>query len=839
MTDVLCIKRFTLLLFLAFTYSICISAQQQTISGSVKDAQTGEYLPFANVYFKGTSHGVRTNEDGQFSLTLHSLPGDSLTASVMGYNMMVMRLNRQAARQTVNFELERGIRIKEFVVNAGINPALIILRKVIQRKPVNDMHALDNYSLKAYNKVEIDLKHIQERHLQRNRLLKPFAFIAKNIDSTSEDKPFLPIFLTESLSSFYYQQSPSRQKEVIHAQQTSGIKTDAIQQYLGSMYQKLNIYDNYIQLFSKQFVSPISNSGTFYYHYKMLDTQYIRGKKCYLISFVPRRPEELVFKGEFWVHDSTFAIQKMSLYADKDANINFINKVSVVQEFAPLNDSAWFIIKDILVADFTVLGKKSVNVIGRRSLLYDSIRVNRPEVTAYFNNNGNPDAVEVALYNASTARSFWDSIRPVSLSKNERAIYAMVDTLQQLPLFKTYTNTLKFVFTGKKEFGPIEIGPVYRMISMNQLEKQRVRIDLGTTPRFNPMLRLRGHLAYGVADQELKGHVSALWILSRYPRKALYASYTHELDNGGISRGEHEEIGTDNVFTLLLRKPGIKQKFILLDEKRADYFTEWRNGFSIHIKGVNQAFYPYAPLPAVDSIVKGRITGQSNNITTELGIKLRYAPGEKFLQGRFDRISLGSKYPALTLEYDAGIKGVLGSSYHYHKLEATIAGKHVKIAPLGKLTYEVYAGKIFNPLPYFLLENHPGNEIYYYSGRAFNMMNRFEFISDEYAGFNLEHHLEGGLFNYIPLLKKMKLRQFWTAKGVIGSLSPENTAMNMHTSYRFRTLEAHPYIEVGTGIDNILRFFRVDFVWRLAPKPLPQEAYHRRFGIFGSFRLNF
>jgi hypothetical protein len=175
MTDVLCIKRFTFLFFIAIVYAVYLPAQQQTVTGSVKDAQTGEYLPFANVYFKGTTHGVRTNEEGQFTITLRTLPADSLTASVMGYNLLMIKVNRQAPSQTIQFELERGIRIKEFVVNAGFNPALVILRKVIQRKPFNDMHGLDNYALKVYNKVEIDLKHIKEQHLQRNRLLKPFV----------------------------------------------------------------------------------------------------------------------------------------------------------------------------------------------------------------------------------------------------------------------------------------------------------------------------------------------------------------------------------------------------------------------------------------------------------------------------------------------------------------------------------------------------------------------------------------------------------------------------------------------------------------------------------------
>lgn len=807
------------------------------ISGMVKDLQTEEPLPFANVYFKGTATGTRTNENGHFELRFAELPADSLTASLLGYTAAMKRIDRNKKVLVIDFELGRGVNMKQFVVNAGVNPALIILRKVIREKPVHNMTSLGDYSCNIYNKIEVDIANFRKENITGNRWLKPFEFVLNNIDSTSDEKPFLPVFLSETYSSFYRQRSPAKQKEVISAHRTSGINTNTIQEYMGGMYQQVNVYDNYITLFDKQFVSPVHDNAPFFYNYKLLDTQYIRGKRCFRIGFVPKRPAELVFNGEIWVHDTSFAISRISLLADKEANINFISRLSVVQEFTQQTDSVWFLSKDKMIADINPPGKKMPHLIGRRSLWYDSIFFNNPAIASVIARQTQEAVVETALRPEEHIRKHWDSLRMEPLRKHEQMVYAMMDTLKTIPLFRTYTNTVKFLATGKKEYGPLEIGPVYRMFSMNQLEGKRLRVDLATTPVFNRYLRFKGHLAYGVDDVAFKGHISALWLLSRSPRSYLQATYLHELDNGVIQDKGKEEVGTDNIFVMLLRKPGIRQKFLLRDEKRLEYYKEWNGGFSVQLKGILQHYYPFAPLPVID-IMKDGIQDAILSDAVSGSIKLQYAPGEHFVQGKFDRLLISSKYPAFTMGYEIGVAGKGEYARAFHKLSASIYKNHLRLGMWGKLDFNVYAGKIWGTLPYYLLTVHPGNEIYYYSDHGFNMMNRFEFISDQYAGISLMHNLGGGLFNYIPLIKKLKLRQFWTAKSVMGSLSSGNKTLNFNRGYMFRTLEQAPYTEVGTGVDNIFKFFRIDLVWRLTPPPLTEES-GQRFGVFGSFRLDF
>ncbi|RBL93162.1 DUF5686 family protein [Chitinophaga flava] len=821
--------------------SVCctaLKAQQYKISGTVRDAHSQEIIPFATLQFDHTQTGMVCNAEGKYVFELNVIPADSLLVRVMGYTILKMPVNRSLKEQTVNFDLTRSdLSLKTYEIKANVNWALILLKQIVRHKPENNYNRLDNYKYEVYNKLELDMKNLNKEKLSRNRFTKPFAFILNNIDSTSEDKPFLPIFLTESLSDFYYQSSPRKTKEIIKAARTSGIDNESVTKFLGGMYQNVNIYDNFIPVFDKQFVSPIHHNGAFYYDYKIADTQYISSQRFIKLNFSPKRKGENTFIGDIWVHDTTYAVMKATLSVPKDANINFVHRVSMVQEFRQLHDSTWFLYKDKFVADFWAPSPKpgkTFDFIGRKSTTYDNVITNDTAATNIFSNRKYPEAVVVLDSARIRKESFWDDNRPENLSKNEVGIYKMIDTLQRMPLFQKYSNTIRFLATGYKPLGPIEWGPYYYLFSQNRLEGFRLRLDLGTTPKFNKDIYLYGYLAYGFGDNVYKGKMSALWLLKRHPRMYLYGAYTKDLDNGSHY---YDEVGTDNIFTLAIRKNGIPQKFLMIQEQRLEFFKEYYSGFSHQITLLHKQARPYEPLPTAAFYPK-----EPNNrdplTTTEVELKLRWAFHEQFLEGNYYRISLGSKYPITEMKYAVGIPGIANSGQQYQRVSLSVSD-YVKLPPFGSLYYNVFGGKIFGTVPYTSLEVHPGNEIYYYNKYAFNMMNRFEFISDQYVGFNVEHTIGNGIFGYIPLIKKLKWRQFWTAKGIVGSLSNANKQLNLNNGYPFRTLAGNPYLEVGTGIENIFKFLRVDFIWRVAPDVLPEEPANKKFGVFGSFKLQF
>ena len=447
----------------------------------------------------------------------------------------------------------------------------------------------------------------------------------------------------------------------------------------------------------------------------------------------------------------------------------------------------------------------------------------------WFKNQNIEEQVITAPQIDNYSDSTWKTLRHDSLSTNEKAIYTTIDKLLAMPKFQRLQNTLRFIGTGYKDIGNYEIGPWFNWISANAWEGTRFRFDLGTNTKFNKNIYLHGYLAYGTKDKALKGQAEVYWILKRDPnRLRIHASYSKDVDNG-IS--QYGEVSQDNIFTLAIRKPNAKRKYLRSEDYRFEIFKEWGKGFSTEAFFARKKISPLLNLPPETNYPVKSGTALTS---FEIALRLRFAYLEQFFEGDYFRYSLGTRYPVVDLVATKGIKQILEGAYDYTKLNLTISDK-MKISPLGTLSYKVYGGKVWGTLPFIFLEVQPGNDIYYYNPGTFNLMNRFEYISDQFAGVNLEHNIGSGLFRFTPITRKLKWRQFWTLKTVWSSANLANRALNGNAYFKY--LNGSNYTEVGTGIDNIFRVFRLDFVWRLnPPSGLPQYS---RFGIFGSFQFQF
>jgi hypothetical protein len=588
------------------------------------------------------------------------------------------------------------------------------------------------------------------------------------------------------------------------------------------------VYDNFIPVFDKQFVSPASDNGDAYYNYRVADTQFINHHKFYHLIFTPKHHGENTFEGDCWVNDTTFAIQKMNLRLGKDANVNFLETLSLIQEYKLVKDSIWFLAKDKFVADLSPLGKESPSFVGRKTTTYRNIIIDDSSVVKELAKNKLVEETITETDATQKGSDYWMNSRHDTLTKNEKAIIKMIDTLMNAPEFKKFTYAVEFIGTGMYNIGNYQIGPWYNWYSWDGWEGSRVRFDLGTNYRFSKKFWIHGYAAYGFTDKKYKGKAEIFWLPKKHPRLFLYASYIKDLDFG---QNYYGEVSSDNIFSLALRKPNVLHKYMSVEEKRFQFFKETNSGFSFMVTALNKSFTPLKNLPLKENFANN--TGDPLT-TFEVGVRLKFAYLEKFLENTFFRTSLGSSYPITEINFSHGFPGVLKSSYQYNKLSASVYD-YLKIPPYGNIYFNVFAGKTFGTLPYVLLDIHPGNELYYYNGYAFNMMNKYEYISDQYVGLHLEHHIGNGIFRLIP---KLKCRQFWTAKAVWGNATDANKALNFLPGTTFRSLDGKTYLELGTGIDNILHVLRIDFIWRLLPTPLPDEV-SKKFGVFGSFRLSF
>lgn len=803
------------------------TAQTRLIRGKVRDSHSEEPIPFASVRFRQTTIGELTDSAGQFLLVFGDWPSDSLEITCVGYQPTTLAIDRSLDSMILEISLERGTFNEGVRVKTKVNKGLLLWRKIVQNKPRNDRYRFNNFSYELYNKLELDIKNINFKKITRFKPLRSVgAIINQNIDST-EGVKYLPTYLTETISDYYYQKKPLKRREVIKAVNTNGVNNESIIKYLGGMDQNVNVYNNFIPVFDRQFVSPASDNGDLYYNYRVIDTQQVSNHRYYHLVFVPRRKGTNTFEGDCWVHAGTFAIQKMNLRLGKDANINFVETLSLIQEYRLIDDSTWFLSKDKFVADLSPIGKGNPGFIGRKTTTYRQVKVNDTTVLRELAKNQLMEEIITAPGAAEKDRDFWSGSRHEELTKTEAGIIKMIDTLLDEPSFKRLTRQINFIATGYLNTGNFQLGPWYNWITANSWEGLRLRFDLGTNKKFDKRWWWHWYLAYGFNDKKLKGKAELFYLPTKHPRRYWYASYTNDLDYG---QNYYGEVSSDNIFALAIRKQNVPIKFIKVDEKRFEYFNEHRFGLSELVAVTHKRYTPLKNIPLKDSFPSRN--GGSPFTSFEVSLRLRFAYLEKFLENQFFRTSLGSPYPIGEFYISRGISGVLKSNYNYTKISGSVSD-YIKIPPFGNISFQVYAGKTFGTLPYVFLDIAPGNELYYYNRYAFNMMNRYEFIHDQYAGVNFEHNIGNGIFRLFP---KLKFRQLWTVKTLWGSLSEKNKALNFKSGNSFQTLDGKTYMEIGTGVDNILKVIRIDFVWRVLPTRLPATD---KFGIFGSFRLTF
>lgn len=847
-----------LILILLLLCNLSVSAQKMTkVKGVVIDANTKEPLPFVSVNFVGTNVGTTTDFDGNFYME-SQWASNRLLASFVGYNVDTLPVIIGTS-QTVNFSLtEKAINIeavnivvkKKRYKNKG-NPATAIMKNVIKNKKNNRKESLDYYEYDKYEKVEFDLNNITKKFKNRG-YLKKFQFVFDYVDTSNiNGKPYLPIFLRETSSKIYYRSQPKSLKEYCFGTKITGFEDYVDDQgtsfIMDKLYADVNIYDNDIYLLSNQFISPISSIALSTYKYFIIDTTVIDSQKCINLAFLPRNKFDFAFKGNLYVlEDSTNAIVKVEMSITDEVNLNFVTDISIEQEFKFFNNQAWMLTKDEIIIDYS-LNKRGIGMYGRKSASYKD----------YVFNSEKPDTIYKGVSNVikmdgyeEKDETFWEQARHNELTKTEEGVYEMIDSIQEVPAFKRTMEVAMIFFTGYKDVGPIDIGPIAAFYSFNDVEGFRLRVGGRTNLKFHKKIFIDSYLAYGFKDEEFKYSVGIAYSFNKdhlmNPQHRIGFSHEHETAFPGANVGL---LNNDNIFLSFRR--GNSSRMLFYDSYKTEYLKEFSSGFSFQLSYENKKQKPWGSgitFQTGDFINPVFI---DNIITDEVSIDLRFAPNEQFYQGKNYRLPLVNKYPVFKVSYNQGIKGLIDGQYEYTRLSLSIF-KRFYLSPIGYTDAEIGGGKVFGTLPFPLLNLPQANQSFAYQARSYNLMNFLEFISDEYASINIQHFFNGAIFNKIPLLKRLKFREVVTFKAIYGQLSDANNPNKNSDAFKFPfdennqsetfSLEAKPYMETSVGVANILKFLRIDIVKRLTylDNPNISELWGvRGIGIRSKIKLDF
>ncbi|MBL4653513.1 MAG: carboxypeptidase-like regulatory domain-containing protein [Flavobacteriales bacterium] len=668
-----------------------VSAQTTICKGKVTDAKTGEPLPYVAIGFVDSKIGAVSDIDGNYVIESYYATQE-LQASFVGYNTLI-KLIKKDREQIIDFQLE----VEQQILNEVVirpdkdyeNPAHVIFRRIIANKNANNREKLNAYDYEIYNKVEIDIDNPRKK-LINFFLFRPIDFVFDNIDSTSEETPFLPVFLSESVSEYYYKKNPKKEREYIKASEISGLQNESVSQLLGDMYQNVNIYHNHVTIFDRSFISPLADNGLVHYRYYLVDSAMIGNKWCYNIQFQPRRKQELTFKGNFWVNDTTYAIKKIEATMARDANINFITNFYVEQEYSEVEDEVWMLTKDKLKINARFLmphNARYEKFIGRKTTSYKDFTINQLAHDSIYG----IDATVTLLKDAENYPvEIWDTTRHYDLTQSEASVYQMIDSVMNSTYYKVWNNILRGYYRIKY----IEIGPYFGMYSFNSIEGDRLKLAARTSRLVHPDLRINAYGAYGLLDQEWKYGGSFRFYPSRYPRQYLKFSFKKDLEQLGSGGAK---FGNDNLITSLSRisagnlQNGVREFYGL-------YERNWNNSIATQFRFDNRQIWALGDLNFQKLSIDGDSTSISNITTSELTLGVHYSFLERFLETSFNRTSLGSDYPMFDIQYTYGIPNVLGSTYNYHKTKISISQK-VRLGIYGTSKYKIEAGKIWGGTP--------------------------------------------------------------------------------------------------------------------------------------------
>ena len=804
-------KTIALFLFVLFALTSSIFAQTK-VSGIVVD-KSNRPVPFANIAFQNSTEGVVSNEDGLFYLESPKTYKVIVVTSV-GFSDKEIVLEKSVTYK-LTVQLSEVLSLNEVVIYSGKtskknNPALDILRKIWERRRKNGLHLFRQYQMEKYEKVEFDLNTIDSAYMKK-KLFKGMEFIFNQVDTSKiTGKTYLPIFINEALSDVYGDNQINKVKVKTKANKTSGFNgNQQILAFVDDLYSDFDIYDNHLTFFDKSFTSPLSKTGIDVYNYVLRDSSFIDDKWCYNIVFYPRRKNELTFKGDFWVSDTTFAIKNINMAATKSANINWVKDIYIEQEFEVMNDSVFLLTKDYMMTDFALNKKdKSKGIYGKRTTFYRDHKFNIQKPEKFYKEEVN--YLDKEVYNKS--EDFWEENRFEKLTKDEKGVYKMLDTLQTVKKFQRLYSLVEILDSGYINYNGLDFGPIYAMVGQNSVEGLRLRTGLRTYFGPNDPWRLQSYIAYGFKDDKIKYGVTGKWMVNDKKRIILSAGNRRDIEQIGASLTTTNDVLGRNYASSGLITVGSNNKLTNVSLSNVQIEIEPIKNLTFATGVSYKTLISASPEFSLDYYTDlSQTTLKSQVKQSEVNLQVEYTPNKKPIAFGVERDVADSPYTTLFMIYSQGFKNLFSSDFDYKKLQLYYK-QPIIIGPLGRSNVTVEMGKTFGYIPLGLMSVVPGNQSLFDIANTFSNLQYYEFVADQYVTFKWDHDFHGRFFGRIPFMRKLNWRENIGFKSVYGTVSDENRMIN--ASGLVYNAPEKVYWEYSAGIGNIFKFFRVDFSWR-------------------------
>lgn len=838
------------------------AAGAQTIIGVVVEESTGDTIPFPSVQYKKEKIATSGNAYGRFSIK--RLNGEKLTFSAVGYQELTILIGPNTPSEmkiTLKTDTKQlkgvTVKTKRSKYSRKNNPAVELMKRVIAAKKRTDLANHDYYQFNKYQKITFAINDIKPTELENEKLKKKKWLINQIETCPYNNKLILPLSVDETVTRNIYRKDPKTEKSIIMGQSSSGVNDlietgDILNNVLKDVFTDVDLYDDQIRLLQYPFTSPIGKDAISFYRFYIVDTVYVDRDKCFHLQFLPNNQQDFGFRGEIWIlADSTLHVKRCNLTLPKKSDVNFVDNLQIIQEYTRLPEGDWALTTDDMFVEMSIAKFLTKAIVIRTTRMSDYAFDELPDKLF----KGKTKVLHES--NAMMRdEAFWDKYRSVELTKSESSMDAFINNLSQQKAFKYIIFGVRafienFVETGSQNHpSKVDIGPINTMISSNFIDGVRTRISAQTTANLNPHWFLSGYYARGWDSRKnyYKGELTYSFNKKEYlprefPKRTLTFTSTYDVCSPS-DKFMHTD--KDNVFTALKWTKVEKMMFYNRQQLSFEREEEWGFRTTISLKTEeNEAcgdlfFKPLSMVGMEDAMI-----GQGKFRTTEARIELRYAPGETFINTKQRRLPVNLDAPVFTLSHTTGIKGFLGGDYDYNFTEASIY-KRLWLNSWGKIDILAKGGIQWNKVPFPLLIMPAANLSYIISDETFNLINNMEFLNDRYASLDISWDLNGKIFNRIPLLKKLKWREWLGIKCLWGTLTDKNNptlAANAGDGMLMEFPEGsyimdskRPYIELIAGIHNIFKIIHIQYVHRLNYNHLPTATKN---GVRLMMRLTF
>lgn len=818
---------------------------QNSANGRILEAKTNKEINAVDVFINDNNKPALTTSSGSFSIQSDSIIY-KLKFQKKNYALESIEITPEKfSNLTVKLSSEKVSTIEEVIIhnektkfkNKKENPAYRIMQEVWKRKRNNGLDKFDTYTYKEYEKIQFDANNLDSTFMNR-KIFNKLDFIFDYADSTASGKMALPIFLNESLYENFGENKPGKKtKKLLVAQKTSGFQDNQVISITAkNLYRDINIYDNTLNYFDIGFPSPVGSDGFSTYDYNLIDTVSVRGEDAYKIRYQPRRTEVLAFQGYLYISTDSYAVLGATLKSTSKINVNFINSISTELEYDNPDPETFLPKKFVTEIELTPFSKKksAKSIIAKRSVDYSEYEFNKPlEASIFTRKEEEYDAKFV-----DKTDDFWVKARPDSLSKSEQGVYEMLDKLQQTPKFnrivKIYETLASRYYNVTKG---IDLGPITSVYGKNEVEGDRIRIGARTYFGQNDPWRIEFYNAYGFKDHQFKYGVEGRYMFNRVNRFMVGAGTKRDITQLGVQLTTEDGILSRSFASSTVFARG--ENASLSSVNQTSIFTSiepWKN-FQIRVDGTMQSIKSANPTGFNLMYYRNGDLRKTTN-DSHVTISLIARPGAKFSQTGVDRYEHGTLAPTIVLKYTRGIEGLFNADFNYNKLQFMFY-KPILLGSWGKTLLNFEAGKNFDTVPLALQNIIPGNQSYGLVPNTFAQLNYYEFVADTYSTLHIEHHFNGKILSFIPLIKKLKLREVAFIRGAYGSLSDASKNINVE-GFKYSAPNEKVYYEYGFGLENIgfgnLRIFRVDFNWRGNYLDRPDIS---KFGIKAGFQFGF